>query len=135
MPRRAVLEPVVRGSDQRHPAAEQMPERQTAGLGKNQPRVQPMRHQVVRAAQGLGSGMTFCTQRVAQAGIGTIDGLDHIKQARALLTQGLRPLGVVPYIRLLQFAIDLGQPVLLFRVVKDSPAARRNASAGLRSHS
>ena len=70
-------------------------------------------------------------QRVFQARFGFFERLDHILELGALAAQTLGDFGLVPDVAALQLGIDFGQTVLLVSVVKDSPAARRNASAGL----
>jgi len=50
-----------------------------------------------------------------------VDAVDDAFELRALTTQGLRALRLVPDPRVLELAQDLGQALLLARVVKDTP--------------
>ena len=47
---------------------------------------------------------------------------DHFFKQGTFLPKGLRPLGIVPDVRFLQFALNFGQPLRLSLVVKDTPS-------------
>ena len=59
--------------------------------------------------------------------------LDHGFQLGAFLAERLRPLRVVPDIRLLQLPVDFVQPLALGLEVKDTPSETRSAPASHRS--
>jgi hypothetical protein len=62
--------------------------------------------------------------RIAQAVRNFVEADDDLLQPGSFLAQCLRALGVVPDVRLLQFALNLGQPFRLLIVVKDTSSTR-----------
>ncbi len=67
---------------------------------------------------------------ISQPGLGAGDRLQHLLQLGPLAAQVLGAFRVVPDLVVLQLRRYLDQAVTLDIVVKDSPAARRNALAG-----
>ena len=67
---------------------------------------------------------------VTDALTGLVQGGDDVFQLRALLAQGLGPLGLVPDVRQGQFALYFDQSFALLVVVKDTPSAHRRARPG-----
>jgi len=59
---------------------------------------------------------------IRQAGFERIQRDDDLLESRALLAQRLRAIRFVPDVRLLQFALNLGQALRLGIVVKDTPS-------------
>ena len=59
---------------------------------------------------------------IVQAGVDAAKGLHHQFQLGALTTQFLGAGGILPDVRLLEFAVDLGQPLFLGDKVKDTPS-------------
>jgi hypothetical protein len=60
--------------------------------------------------------------------------MHDVLEPGAFAAQVLRMLGIVPDLTTFQLGVDLDQTVTLVFVVKDSPAARRNARAGPSPH-
>ncbi len=63
-------------------------------------------------------------QRIVDPGRQPLQAIDHREQVGPLASQLAGALGVVPDFRDFQFALDLGQAVFLFRIVKDTPEGR-----------
>jgi hypothetical protein len=61
---------------------------------------------------------------VAETGSQFVEDDDDLLELRALLAQGLRPLGFVPDIRLFQLALDFYEPLGFAVVVKDTPSTQ-----------
>jgi hypothetical protein len=62
--------------------------------------------------------------RVVEARGQLVERDDDLFELRAFLPQGLRPLGLVPDIGLLQLALDFYEPLCLAVVVKDTPSTQ-----------
>ena len=58
---------------------------------------------------------------VDQAAVEVVDGVDDQRQGGTLTPQVLRVFGVVPDVRVFQFAVYFDQPIMLLIVVKDTP--------------
>ncbi|AGE24668.1 hypothetical protein H045_02960 [Pseudomonas poae RE*1-1-14] len=58
---------------------------------------------------------------IAQAGVQFVEGVDDLRQRRALAAQLLGVFRFVPDTRIFKLAIDLGQTLMLLIVVKDTP--------------
>jgi hypothetical protein len=62
---------------------------------------------------------------IRQAGAQRIKSCDDLFQTCALLPQRLRALRIVPDIRLLELALDFGQPFRLGLIVKDTSSTHQ----------
>jgi hypothetical protein len=69
--------------------------------------------------------------RVADGGVGAIELLELRAQARAFAPEFLRPVRCAPDLRVLQFARDFLEPLLLAVVLKETPSRRRRAPRDL----
>jgi len=69
---------------------------------------------------------------VTERGVELVDEPDDLGQSGTLAVQLLGTIGVVPDLGLLQLALDLGQPLRLAGVVKDTPSGRRRDLAAVR---
>jgi hypothetical protein len=70
---------------------------------------------------------------VAQPGVQLLDGDHDLLQRHALATERLGTLGVGPDVRVFELPQDLGQPLLLAGVVKDTPSGTPRAPGDRRS--
>ncbi|KGK83801.1 hypothetical protein DP64_09360 [Stutzerimonas degradans] len=59
--------------------------------------------------------------RVGQAAGEVVDGLDDLRQGGALTAQILRVFGVIPDVRIFEFAVYFDETIMLLIVVKDTP--------------
>ena len=64
----------------------------------------------------------FC---VGESRCQLVETQDHLLQQGTLLPQRLGPLGLIPDIRLLEFALNFGQPFRLGVIVKDTSSTHR----------
>ncbi|KRP61014.1 hypothetical protein TU79_09495 [Pseudomonas trivialis] len=58
---------------------------------------------------------------MAQTGVQLVEGVDDLRQRRALAAQFLGVFRFVPDSRIFKLAIDFGQTLMLLIVVKDTP--------------
>lgn len=68
--------------------------------------------------------------RVGQTAGHLVQGLDDLCQRRALAAQFLGVFGLVPDVRVFEFAVDFDQALMLLIVVKDTPEWTRSARSG-----
>ena len=68
--------------------------------------------------------------RIAKAGRKLVETHDDLLELCTFLPERLRALGLVPDVRLLEFALNLGQALRLAFVVKDTSSTRRCVRQG-----
>ncbi|KRW69392.1 hypothetical protein AO741_18835 [Pseudomonas sp. TTU2014-105ASC] len=67
---------------------------------------------------------------IGQASIEVIDGFDDLRQGGALAAQVLGVFGIVPDVRVFEFAVYFDEAIMLLIVVKDTPELTGCARTG-----
>jgi hypothetical protein len=78
-----------------------------------------------RAGLALGLGELEELERAGDAGPDAVEPLGDRGELRALAAEGLGLVGVVPDLRVFEFAAYFGEPLALAVVLKDTPLRRR----------
>ena len=89
-------------------------------------------HGIGRVLVVLALGQVEQLARAGQALDEVADAVDGLVEQRALAAEGLRALGFVPDVRVLELAADFFQALALGVVVKDTPVATTAVLAGRR---